>query len=78
MNQPTYEELLKQRDELRIALTYIVDHCTNPKTMQQVAREAIAQGILRPTGVCGAAREIIEKFIKYNSPRLRQDATPTL
>jgi hypothetical protein len=26
-----------------------------------------AQGILRPTGVCGAAREIIEKFIKYNS-----------
>jgi hypothetical protein len=33
-----------------------------------------AQGILRPIGVCGAAREIIEKFIEYNRPRLRQDA----
>jgi hypothetical protein len=32
-----------------------------------------AQGILRPIGVCGAARQIIEKFIEYNRPRLRQD-----
>jgi hypothetical protein len=38
----------------------------------QALLDADAMGILRPIGVCGAAREIIEQFIKYNSPKVNK------